>query len=164
MCARRHNACINRCTRTHHASAWSALPKLSTSWDVLEFFPSFFDRFLLPCCCCQHFSHTSSCRKQAVFACCAVHLPSRLEREPSGVSAVTSQWAEGPHDQFEARVVYVPQVDVFVRDLHGALAIDVQVRGGHQVHVETLWQKNMRKKCRWKYSHFIPYLMSCWQH
>lgn len=60
--------------------------------------------------------------------------------------------------------MYVPQVDVFVRDLHGALAVDVQVRGGHQVHVETLWRKNMGKKCRWKYSHFIPYLMSCWQH
>lgn len=39
--------------------------------------------------------------------------------------------------------MYVPQVDVFVCDLHGALAIDVQVRGGHQVHVETLWQKKI---------------------
>lgn len=34
----------------------------------------------------------------------------------------------------------VPQVDVLVCDLHGALSVDVQVRGGHQVHVETLWK------------------------
>lgn len=32
----------------------------------------------------------------------------------------------------------VPQVDVLMGDLHGALPVDVQVRGGHQVHVETL--------------------------
>lgn len=31
----------------------------------------------------------------------------------------------------------VPQVDVLMGDLHGALSIDVQVRGGHEVHVET---------------------------
>lgn len=37
--------------------------------------------------------------------------------------------------------MYVPQVDVFVRDLHGALPVDVQVRGGHQVHVETLCEE-----------------------
>lgn len=36
--------------------------------------------------------------------------------------------------------MYVPQVDVFVCDLHGALSVDVQVRGGHQVHVETFWK------------------------
>lgn len=70
----------------------------------------------------------------------AAHPPSRLKSEPGGVSPVPAQRAEGPHDQFEARVVYVPQVDVFVRDLHGALSIDVQVRGGHQVHVETFWK------------------------
>lgn len=69
------------------------------------------------------------------------HSPSRLKREPSGVSAVSSQRAEGPHDQFEARVVYVPQVDVFVCDLHGALSVDVQVWRGHQVHIETFWGK-----------------------
>lgn len=69
----------------------------------------------------------------------AAHPPSRLKREPGGVSAVAAQRGEGPHDQFEAGVVYVPQVDVFVRDLHGALAVDVQVRGGHQVHVEAFW-------------------------
>lgn len=34
----------------------------------------------------------------------------------------------------------VPQVDVLVRDLHGALSVDVQVGGGHQVHVEPLWK------------------------
>lgn len=31
----------------------------------------------------------------------------------------------------------VPQVDVLMGDLHGALAVDVQVGRGHQVHVET---------------------------
>lgn len=70
----------------------------------------------------------------------AAHPPSRLESEPGGVSPVAAQRAERPHDQFEARVVYVPQVDVLVRDLHGALSVDVQVRGGHQVHVETFWK------------------------
>lgn len=64
--------------------------------------------------------------------------PSRLEGEPGGVSSVAAQRAERPHDQFEAGVVDVPQVDVFVGDLHGALAVDVQVGGWHQVDVETL--------------------------
>lgn len=59
------------------------------------------------------------------------HTPSRLEREPGGVSSVSAQRAEGPHDEFEAGVVNVPKVDVFMGDLHGALPIDVQVRGGH---------------------------------
>lgn len=36
--------------------------------------------------------------------------------------------------------MYVPQVDVFVGDLHGALAVDVQVRSGHEVHVEAFWK------------------------
>lgn len=38
----------------------------------------------------------------------------------------------------------VPQVDVFMGDLHGALPIDVQVWGGHQVHVETFWKYSQR--------------------
>ena len=70
------------------------------------------------------------------------HTPSRLKSEPGGVSSVSAQRAERPHDEFEASVVDVPQVDVFVRDLHGALPVDVQVGGGHQVHVETFWKDN----------------------
>lgn len=66
------------------------------------------------------------------------HTPSRLKGEPGGVPAVSAEGAEGPHDQLEASVVDVPQVDVFVGDLHGALPVDVQVRGRHEVHVETL--------------------------
>lgn len=66
--------------------------------------------------------------------------PSRLEGEPGGVSSVAPQRAERPHDQLEAGVVDVPQVDVLVGDLHGALAVDVQVGSGHQVDVETLWR------------------------
>lgn len=66
-----------------------------------------------------------------------MHIPSRLESKPGGVSTISAQGAERPHDKFEASVVNVPQVDVFMRDLHGALPVDVQVRGWHQVHVET---------------------------
>lgn len=66
------------------------------------------------------------------------YVPSGLEREPCGVSSVASQRAQGPHEQLDAGVVDVPQVDVLVCDLHGALPVDVQVRGGHQVHVEPL--------------------------
>lgn len=66
------------------------------------------------------------------------HPPSRLEGEPGGVSSVAAQRAERPHDQLEAGVVDVPQVDVLMGDLHGALAVDVQVGGRHQVDVEAL--------------------------
>lgn len=66
--------------------------------------------------------------------------PSGLEGEPGGVSSIAAQRAERPHDQLEAGVVDVPQVDVLVGDLHGALAVDVQVGGGHQVDVEALWR------------------------
>lgn len=59
------------------------------------------------------------------------HAPSGLESEPGGVSAVSAQGAEGPHDEFQASVVNVPQIDVFMSDLHGALPVDVQVGGGH---------------------------------
>ena len=65
-------------------------------------------------------------------------LPAGLEGEPGGVAAVAPQRAERPHHQLDAGVVHVPQVDVLVGDLHGALAVDVQVRRGHQVHVEPL--------------------------
>jgi len=59
------------------------------------------------------------------------YTPARLKSKPGGVSTVSAQGAERPHDEFEASVVNVPQVDVFMRDLHGALPVDVQVRGGH---------------------------------
>lgn len=72
--------------------------------------------------------------------CAHTHTPSRLKSEPGGVSSISAQRAERPHDEFEASVVDVPQVDVFVGDLHGALPVDVQVGGGHQVHVETFWK------------------------
>lgn len=65
------------------------------------------------------------------------YTPSGLKSEPGGVSAVSAQRAERPHDEFEASVVNVPQVDVFMGDLHGALPVDVQVRRGHEVYVET---------------------------
>lgn len=68
-----------------------------------------------------------------------VHTPPRLKSEPGGVSSVSSQRAERPHDELETRIVNVPQVDVFMGDLHGALPIDVQVRGGHKVHIESFW-------------------------
>lgn len=86
-------------------------------------------------------SRVLSRKTSAALVCSLKHSPSRLEGEPGRVAAVAAQRAERPHDQFEARVVYVPQVDVFVRDLHGALPVDVQVRGGHQVHVETLCEE-----------------------
>lgn len=57
--------------------------------------------------------------------------PAGLKGEPGGVSSVSAQGAERPHDEFEAGVVNIPQVDVFMGDLHGALPVDVQVRGGH---------------------------------
>lgn len=66
------------------------------------------------------------------------YAPPRLKSKPGGVSAVSAQGAEGPHDEFEAGVVDVPQVDVLMGDLHGALPVDVQVWGGHKVHVEAL--------------------------
>lgn len=68
------------------------------------------------------------------------HKPSWLESEPGGVSTVSAEGAERPHDEFEASVVNVPKVDVFMGDLHGAFPIDVQVRGRHQVHIEAFWK------------------------
>lgn len=116
----------------------SALRQPLTSWNVFDFFfptdpppPS-----PLP----PNASVTRRLTENISGALSAAHPPSRLESEPGGVPPVPAQRAEGPHDQFEARVVYVPQVDVFVRDLHGALSVDVQVWGGHQVHVETFWK------------------------
>lgn len=73
------------------------------------------------------------------------HTPSGLKSEPGGVSAVSAERAERPHDEFEASVVNVPQVDVFLGDLHGALAVDVQVRGRHQVHVEAFWKESQQQ-------------------
>lgn len=90
-------------------------------------------------------SWLSEREKRALSPCvalfCASRLPSGLEGEPGGVPSVAAQRAERPHDQLEAGVVDVPQVDVLVRDLHGALAVDVQVGRGHQVDVETLWRR-----------------------
>lgn len=44
----------------------------------------------------------------------------------------------------------VPQVDVFMGDLHGALPIDVQVRGGHKVNVETFWKQSKKMAQTWR--------------
>lgn len=65
-----------------------------------------------------------------------MHAPARLKSKPGGISTVSPQGTEWPHDEFEASVVNVPQVDVFMGDLHGALSVDVQVRSGHEVHVK----------------------------
>lgn len=67
--------------------------------------------------------------------------PSRLEGEARGVAAIAAQRAEGPGEQLEARVVRVPEVDVFVGDLQLALAVHVQVGAGEEEHVEPVWGK-----------------------
>lgn len=40
----------------------------------------------------------------------------------------------------------VPQVDVFMSDLHHALSVDVQVGTGQEKDIETLWGKGMGKQ------------------
>lgn len=64
--------------------------------------------------------------------------PSCFEGEACGITSVAPQRAEWPGDQLGARVVNVPQVNVFMGDLHHALPIDVQVGTGEEEHVETL--------------------------
>lgn len=68
-------------------------------------------------------------------------LPSRLEGEACRVSSVASQWTQRPHDQFNSGIMNVPQVNSLLRDLHGTLAINVQIRRGHQIHVKPLWRQ-----------------------
>lgn len=107
-----------------------------TSWDVLDiqrsFVEVFFDTsrsFFFPSQPPAFQSHTLAQDSTSTYL--YANTPSRLKCEPGGVSSISAQRAERPHDEFEASVVNVPQVDVFMRDLHGALPIDVQVRGGH---------------------------------
>ena len=91
-------------------------------------------------------THTCSRTRQHNSSLCT-HTPSRLKGEPGGVSPISAQGAERPHDEFEAGVVDVPQVDVLMGDLHGALAVDVQVGRGHQVHVETFCKIDKMNIC-----------------
>lgn len=100
-----------------------------TSWDVLDIQKALLKYFFFSLPSHRHIQHTLA--EDITRNYLYTHTPSRLEREPGGVSSVSAQRAEGPHDEFEASVVNVPQVDVFMGDLHGALPIDVQVRGGH---------------------------------
>lgn len=78
----------------------------------------------------QQFNRKHRQRQNPRASHCA-HTPAGLKGKPGGVSSVSAQGAERPHDELEASVVNVPQVDVFVGDLHGALPIQIQVRGGH---------------------------------
>lgn len=67
-----------------------------------------------------------------------IFLPASLEGEACSISSVAAQRAERPGYQLGARVVNVPQVDVFMCDLHHTLAVDVQIRAGQQEYIEAL--------------------------
>lgn len=57
-------------------------------------------------------------------------LPSSLEGEACSIPSVAPQRAKRPGYQLGARVVNIPQVDVFMCDLHHTLPVDVKIRAG----------------------------------
>lgn len=68
-------------------------------------------------------------------------LPSGLEGKACRVSSVPSQRTQRPHDQLNSGIMDVPEVNVLLCDLHCALAINVQIGRGHQIHVKPLWRQ-----------------------
>lgn len=75
---------------------------------------------------------------ESVQALPTVTHPASLEGEACSVSSVSAQRTKRPGYQLGARVVNVPQVDVFMCDLHHTLTVDVQIWAGQQEHIKTL--------------------------
>lgn len=125
---------------SHFMGTANLLPKVASSTvdQILDSSGSMPERTRCPCARLESALPPSHIPPTPLQITPARNLLASLKGEPGGVSPVAAQGAQGPGDELDARVVHVPEVNVFVGDLQLALAVDVQVGAGQKEDVKPI--------------------------